>query len=333
MISIVVPIYNSGKYIRACIDSILQQSFADFELILIDDGSTDDSFDICKEYKDPRIILKRIENKGVSHARNIGLSFAKGNYITFVDSDDTLPRSALFILNEAIKTNNVDMVTGAHALLYGSKKIPHSQRLSPGIYEYKDLQDRMIDDGTLSGFMLGSVCGSLYRMEIIKKYRIRFNENIKNNEDGLFNFDFAVKSKNFLVVNDIVYFYHQYSSESNSKKFDSKACNEQIYSYITNTISDNAEYNIKEQFKKRDVSLALWDILNCNKSIAVGDSIRFIKRRLNEKDVIAGIQVIKYRDLSRYKKIFFILMKYKCYVMLFVLARFIVPFMMNKTAR
>ena len=92
VLSIIVPVYNVEKYLARCIDSILAQTFTDFELILVDDGSTDNSGEICDEYagKDPRIIVIHKENGGVSSARNHGLDIARGEYITFVDSDDQI---------------------------------------------------------------------------------------------------------------------------------------------------------------------------------------------------------------------------------------------------
>ena len=91
-ISVIVPVYNAEKYLRRCIDSILAQTFTDFELLLIDDGSTDSSGKICDEYakKDRRIRVFHKENGGVSSARNVGLSHLRGNWVYFVDSDDYL---------------------------------------------------------------------------------------------------------------------------------------------------------------------------------------------------------------------------------------------------
>ena len=97
MVSVIVPIYNSEKYLKRCVDSILSQTFSDFELLLVDDGSTDGSGSICDEYsvKDSRVRVFHKENGGVSSARNLGLDNARGEWITFVDSDDYLEESFL----------------------------------------------------------------------------------------------------------------------------------------------------------------------------------------------------------------------------------------------
>ena len=94
-ISIIVPVYNVEKYLKRCIDSILNQSFTDFELILVDDGSTDNSGEIIDEYaiKDERIKVIHKENGGLSSARNVGIEYSKGNYIAFVDSDDYINKN------------------------------------------------------------------------------------------------------------------------------------------------------------------------------------------------------------------------------------------------
>ena len=97
MISIITPVYNAEKYLRCCIDSIIAQTFTDFELLLIDDGSKDKSGAICDEYaaKDARIRVFHKENGGVSSARNLGLDNAKGEWITFIDSDDWVKQDYL----------------------------------------------------------------------------------------------------------------------------------------------------------------------------------------------------------------------------------------------
>ena len=97
-ISVIVPVYNVEQYLPRCIDSILAQTFTDFELLLIDDGSTDNSGKICDEYakkKDTKIRVWHKENGGVSSARNMGLDFAKGEYIQFIDSDDFIEKICL----------------------------------------------------------------------------------------------------------------------------------------------------------------------------------------------------------------------------------------------
>ena len=117
-ISIIVPIYNVEQYLKRCVDSILAQTFKDFELILVDDGSPDSCPFICDEYAriDSRIKVIHKANGGLSDARNAGLEMAMGNYIAFVDSDDWIASDTYEYLYELIKKNKADVVSGSYVL-------------------------------------------------------------------------------------------------------------------------------------------------------------------------------------------------------------------------
>ena len=112
LISIIVPIYNVEKYLRQCLDSILNQTYQNFECLLINDGSPDNSADICREYveKDSRFKYFEKENGGLSDARNYGIRQSKGSYITFVDSDDWLEENAVEILMKRAEETGADLI-------------------------------------------------------------------------------------------------------------------------------------------------------------------------------------------------------------------------------
>lgn len=110
-ISVIVPVYNAAKYLDECIQSIIKQTYPDLEILIIDDGSTDNSREICERYKnDTRLRVISKENGGVSDARNLGLSIASGKYITFVDADDVLEIDTYRLVMEAFKKHDPDMV-------------------------------------------------------------------------------------------------------------------------------------------------------------------------------------------------------------------------------
>ncbi|MFB4033578.1 glycosyltransferase family 2 protein, partial [Streptococcus pneumoniae] len=111
LISVIVPVYNVEEYLKQCLDSILEQTFSNYEVILVNDGSTDSSGLICQEYaeKDTRIRYFEKENGGLSDARNYGIEQAQGEYLTFVDSDDLLDASHLTILYDALVNNDADI--------------------------------------------------------------------------------------------------------------------------------------------------------------------------------------------------------------------------------
>ena len=152
MVSIIVPIYNVEQYISKCIESILAQTYRDFELILVDDGSTDMCGKICDEYakQDSRVHVIHQENKGVSAARNAGISLAKGEYIMFVDSDDFITENMLEKMHDCIAESGSDIaICGINNFLDGAETEDKSQ-----------MND--ISTKTISG---RDACLSIYRMD------------------------------------------------------------------------------------------------------------------------------------------------------------------------
>ena len=170
-VSIIVPIYNVELYLRKCLDSIINQSYSNLEIILIDDGSTDRSGEICDEYSklDNRIIVIHNNNKGVSYSRNYGIRLSTGKYILFIDSDDTVDKNYVYYLLMGNKDDKYDIV------YCGIRDI----------FEYKKkciIKDRLIKEKLLSGelkkdyyFLIDLLRVSvikLYNADIIKKYDI-----------------------------------------------------------------------------------------------------------------------------------------------------------------
>lgn len=186
LISIIVPIFNSETYLSRCIDSILTQTFSDFEVILIDDGSSDASGSICDNYalKDTRVRVYHKENGGVSSARNLGLEKAKGEWIVFVDSDDVLLYNSLNILFEKVRGNDVDLVICGYTIYDEC-----------GIHVFSteyDCQDKLIsaNEGIKlmfkGAFYNGYLWNKLFKRKIIVENKLFFDEKIYYNEDRLF---------------------------------------------------------------------------------------------------------------------------------------------------
>lgn len=171
-ISIIVPVYKAEKYLSKCINSILSQSFKDFELLLIDDGSPDNCPQICDEYSmnDPRVVTYHKENGGQSSARNLGLDHAKGHYIMFVDSDDLLAVDALKQLHNEITATNADVVLGKVIRFISETGVPRP-------YTHLDNRKEMSGKETLETLLKGthlniSVCGGLYKREVWNEVRM-----------------------------------------------------------------------------------------------------------------------------------------------------------------
>lgn len=186
-ISIIIPIFNSEKYIEKCLESVLQQTYTDFEIICIDDGSTDNTWNILKKFKnlDKRIVAFQTLNKGRSSARNFGMKVASGEYLAFLDSDDELEENALEILTENI-ASEPDAVVSSIDVLYE-------------VHAQKSIQDKNYYTVNLKGVYHPSpdllmnfhcsVCGCLFKKETIINNDIFFPEGL-NYEDAYFHWTF-----------------------------------------------------------------------------------------------------------------------------------------------
>lgn len=185
-ISIIVPVYNTEPYLARCVDSILIQSFADFELLLVDDGSTDDSGAICDAYaeKDNRICVFHKENGGVSSARNLGLQGAKGEWICFVDSDDELLPNGLRTMVDGI-TDEVDIVMAGYYELEGEMLQTDTSGFGgDGTIDQNKALLMMYPSADLP--YQGYSWGKLFKRNLIVNRSVSFDEHIRIKEDTLF---------------------------------------------------------------------------------------------------------------------------------------------------
>lgn len=235
-ISIIIPVYNVEKYLRQCLDSVVNQTFTDFECICINDGSTDNSLSILQEYanKDKRFKVFSKENKGVSDTRNTGVNLSIGKYITFIDSDDWVEISYLEKLYSCNVENEVDFVV-CNLKIYNT---------TSGIFQkdsnvrslaklYKKLVDQEFKNkkNIFKFVSCGrSVCCKLYNSSIIKNNNIMFFDDICGDEDYSFNIIFNMYAKNIVFITDELYVYR--------KQIKSLTCNDErlrietFYSFI-----------------------------------------------------------------------------------------------------
>jgi glycosyltransferase involved in cell wall biosynthesis len=184
-ISVIVPVYNNEKFLERCINSIINQSYKNIEIIIVNDGSTDGSAEICDNFEDDRVIVKHKVNKGVSAARNDGIAIATGEYISFVDSDDWIePHMFLNLLNEMIKTNADIAVSGINFYSPNENQTVYKQYHSNDIQIYeteKALQSLLTYNKNKQ--MAIMVCNKLYKRSLFNG--VRFPENISFGEDDV----------------------------------------------------------------------------------------------------------------------------------------------------
>ncbi len=256
LISIIIPVYNTEKYLSDCIDSVLSQTYNNFELILVDDGSNDQSGDICDEYakSDSRVLSIHQENSGVSVARNQGISVANGDYLAFIDSDDIVHRDFLKTLINEIAIKDIDLIICQFTKDESCIKNDNWDRnIKEGrSYNIKDATLKMINGGL-------SWCpfGKLYKTNIIKENALIFDKNIAFNEDMLFNLSYLSLCNGIIMeLEDCLYFYRDNPNSSCSKRFDknSKNIERKISVYRAYTLAkkifDDSEINTSIELRR-----------------------------------------------------------------------------------
>ena len=208
--SIILPVYNVETYLERCIQSVLGQSFRDYELILVDDGSRDASPEICEtyasKYEQIRVIHK--PNGGLASARNAGLEIASGEYIWWVDSDDYIEPGALEILYESSRGTEPDIVKFDYYRVE-SESWPVYSIAEPGIYREERIHRELLEKAFFcSGKYVLSACSHIYRKKFLDKWRLQFvSERIVGSEDYLFNLEATYAARSVVVLRRALYYY------------------------------------------------------------------------------------------------------------------------------
>ena len=238
LVSFVIPIYNTEKYLCKCVDSILSQTYKNIEVLLVDDGSTDTCPDICNSYvkRDERVVVFHKQNGGLSDARNYGLERAKGKYIVFVDSDDYWSNSYYLaeLVEEISNSPECDFIGFNIAYFFEKtntyrKWIPYDQNVSGN--QSKDDKIRwMINSGT----MPMSACSKILRRDFLVNERIRFIKGIYSEDIPWFMYVLD-KCQNFKLLNKYVYIYRQGVAGSITSTFNLKKYND-LFGIVKNGI-------------------------------------------------------------------------------------------------
>ena len=207
MVSIVVPIYNAENYLRRCVDSILNQEYTDYELLLVNDGSTDASGDICEEYgdRDPRVIVIQKENTGVSDSRNRALDRARGKYLQFLDSDDWITPDATRLFVRAAEEYGCDMVISDFYRVVGERLSTKGDIEEEGVLTREEFAAHMMENP--ADFYYGVLWNKLYRRDIVEEHNLRMDTDINWCEDFMFNLEYIRYAKVFYALHAPIYYY------------------------------------------------------------------------------------------------------------------------------
>ncbi|MNK19012.1 putative glycosyltransferase EpsH [compost metagenome] len=287
LISIIIPCYNAEKYVHSCIESVLQQTYKNWECLLINDGSKDNTLSILEEYsaKDNRFNVFSQENRGLSATRNLGIENAIGNYLFFLDSDDLITKKALQNFVNEIDPEN-DIITGITVTVNGENLQKISQLKHPNegsIFYQNDNQEVLIR--TIESGLAPVAQNRLYKRSFLEQNNLKFKAGILH-EDELWFFETMFLARNVKFINEETYLYRTDNSESITKNVGEKNLNS--YLTILENIFERYYQNNSDSYKKAVVER----YLNYLKKLIIDFSIRE-KNKLNDDSRILLQKTLK----------------------------------------
>lgn len=327
-ISVIVPVFNAAPFISSCVNSILSQTYQHFELILVDDCSTDDSVKICKRFEEQHskiIVLQQTRNMGPMAARIEGTKKASGNYIVFCDADDTLPSNSLENLVNGYHQHSSDMVIGNFTQQYGKRFIENKNRLAVGIYNTVELLRFQIDDGTLSGMLISSQCAKLYKRTIIESFFDQLPIEVRINEDGIFNTHYLLHSRTVGVIDTCVYIQRNWKEQERKKPINLnlfEPANDALWQ-LKGVWPNREDFEI--QWEARKLTILFWQFMMiCNRSSII-HAYSLMKNLGSENNIKVLSKSVNYTKIRIYKRFFLSLMGKKMYMLFYLNLRWGVP--------
>lgn len=236
-VSIIIPVYNGEKFLEECLNSVIGQTYPELEIVIINDGSTDHTIELCKKYceKDSRIILIDKENGGVTSARKAGIDAATGKYTIFVDADDWIPAQTIERLTEVAETNETDVVSCGFVQVESEQSEEHYGTLEAGIYELADNEEfisSMFYQGALKEWGIWpTLWGKLFLTEEIRACIRHLDERIFYGEDAATVFETILQSKRVAVIKEPLYYYRYLNTTSVSGKRNKLLLDNMFYLY------------------------------------------------------------------------------------------------------
>lgn len=305
MISIIVPVYNVEVYLPQCLDSLIQQTRQDIEIICVNDGSTDKSLEILKNYqeRDKRIRVISRENRGISASRNEALDIAIGEYIMFVDSDDWIDPETCDTALRAMTENDYDLVFWSYVREFKNKSLPNYLYDKERIWEDRlklcrrmigPVEEELSTPQKLDSF--GTIWGKLYKRELIEcDVPIRFVDTIEIGtcEDVLFNIEYSLRTNKSLYISQLFYHYRKNNASFTSKYRSSlPSMWGHLYGRIEKVLNDNGVFEVCKQAYLNRISLGIVGLgLNITFSdCPFGEQRKMIKQILTSNNYVNSIR-------------------------------------------
>lgn len=252
-VSVIVPVYNAEKYLKQCLDSIVNQTLKDIEIVIINDGSTDRSGEICKSYlSDSRVIYYEKQNEGLAAARQDGTERSNGDYIGFVDSDDWVEVDMYEKMYSAANENNADIVFCN--CVENEDGYRFTPEMSSGVYDRSGILDEILpktlayvskDGGKRA--IRWSNCLRIYKRSTILNNNIKFDRRLRRSQDLQFTYEMTLASNSFYYMGDDYFYHNRVVSDSLSRGYTKNL--HTLYTYLIDDL-----FGITENFKERDYS-------------------------------------------------------------------------------
>lgn len=302
-LSIIVPVYNCEKYLKNTVQFVLNQSYSNFELLLIDDGSTDNSLQICNDAanKDKRVVVIHKENGGVSSARNCGIDAAKGSYIAFVDADDCIDSCMYERMISTLKLNCADFV--CCRVVKEKEYKPVSHIMEEGIQN-----DCPLSMLSLKDYTMDSIVNKVFTRNIIGE--TRFDETITYSEDKLFVFDIILKATKMILLPNTFYHYIQHENslswEDTEKTWDGNfQVNKRIYEKIMSLeVDESLRRSVFRGYAKSIIALLRYDI-KYRREKAYNEILASYSDVINTFLKMSGLSLGKWLEYKSYTKSYF----------------------------
>lgn len=319
-VSIIVPIYKVEKYLRQCIDSIINQSLKDIEIILVDDGSPDNCPKICDDYKkiDSRIKVIHKKNGGLSSARNAGMKIATGEYIGFVDSDDYIEHDMYEKMYYTAKEHDVDFVMSDYYKVHETNKIEVSSIIDDGLYNKNKIKNiiypQLIMKENIDYGPLLAVWHCLYKNSFLKDNDIYFDEVVKYSEDNLFSSIVGYKSESFYYMKGSYFYNYRYNpnSISTTYKEDSLSVYVEMNNRLHNKFYDCEEFNFKRQLSLHMIYYT-FNYINrvIGSNLTFKEKYKKIKDTLIKKEIRRAFNNLILPDVNMKLKLYILMLKHK----------------------
>lgn len=332
-LSVIIPVYNVSEYLRQCLDSVINQTFTDMEIILVNDGSTDNSAEICAEYKqkDSRIIFIEQENAGLAAARQAGLDIANGEYITFVDSDDWLELNMYETMLSAAYEDNVDIVFCNTYRNESKKETPYMRN---GLFTRKEMEEEIFprllgrfDKASQVDVIRWCNWLRIYKKELIDKNGIKFDKRFRRCQDLPFTFECTIHANSYYYLGDDYLYHNRMNYESLSKGYTKNMWGlvKPLTAYLWDVVKDYKEYDFTLQMKLRSAMFAFDTIDNeikPNNKRTHKEKISTIKSIMKDEDAIGWINDFDMPNMNKMTKIYRFCFKHKLANMLYLVARY-----------